>query len=793
MSAITRRPARVAFLVALTLTSAGKPAPAAAQVASEARIHPTIPLLDARGENVLRTGNPVSPRTTCGDCHDVDYIQAHTLHDPTAMGVLSTPAQVVSSRPRTVEARGEEEMNCFLCHTPEPDHLARTETLRGNRPDWAAAATLANTSIVLPQGGRWRWNPDAFDSQGRVLDSLLALQGPTTGNCAQCHGIAGDDMDEPVVLKGLGPGDLQTVTRGEIISPQRISESGVNLVGKSSLNRSWDIHAERLLECANCHYAENNPIYRKESEATQPKGLIFDSRRMPLGAYLQRPSHNFAGQSTGNGQTQPSGSLSCESCHDPAPTHQWLPYAKRHTDALACEVCHSPTLYSVAVESVDWSTVDADLNPNVNWRGCEAGCETGATDLVRGVEPALLLRKEEDGRTRLAPYNLVTSWYWVGGAESTAVDLGMVRKASAGASGVEEVRSTLEAMGVEAPRLKGEIQPYAIHHTVTGGEWATRECSTCHDEDSRLSRTVVLSESPPSSEIPTLVADAEVEWAGSVHRQESGVLVYRPAPGAAGLYILGHDFVWWSNLLGILAVVGTLLGILIHGGLRWRSGHAQPAGALAETPPVYMYSTYERTWHWLQALAILLLLVTGIEIHVTRVGFMDFALAVSIHNIVGFVVLANAIFAAFYHVASGEIQHYLPRPEGFFNAAITQSRFYLAGIFRGDAHPFEKTPGRKLNPLQQVTYLGILNVLLPLQVVTGVLIWGAQRWPVVDGWLGGLDFLAPLHAFGAWIFAAFLLMHVYLTTTGPSPLANLRAMAIGWEGMETVEKEVEAL
>jgi thiosulfate reductase cytochrome b subunit len=59
--------------------------------------------------------------------------------------------------------------------------------------------------------------------------------------------------------------------------------------------------------------------------------------------------------------------------------------------------------------------------------------------------------------------------------------------------------------------------------------------------------------------------------------------------------------------------------------------------------------------------------------------------------------------------------------------------------------------------------------------------------------MGGLVFLAPLHAFGAWLFAAFLLMHVYLTTTGPTPLANIQAMVVGWEGMETVEETVEAV
>ena len=94
---------------------------------------------------------------------------------------------------------------------------------------------------------------------------------------------------------------------------------------------------------------------------------------------------------------------------------------------------------------------------------------------------------------------------------------------------------------------------------------------------------------------------------------------------------------------------------------------------------------------------------------------------------------------------------------------------------------FDEVPERKLNPLQQVTYFGILNVLLPLQILTGILMWGAQRWPEIAARLGGLLFLAPFHTLVAWLFAAFLLMHLYLTTTGHTPTAHLKAMIDGWD------------
>lgn len=198
-----------------------------------------------------------------------------------------------------------------------------------------------------------------------------------------------------------------------------------------------------------------------------------------------------------------------------------------------------------------------------------------------------------------------------------------------------------------------------------------------------------------------------------------------------------------------------------------------------------MYTVYERLWHWLQAVAIMALIFTGLIIHRPDMfGVFSFAYAVQVHNILGFILLANAFLAAFYHLASGEIRQYLPQPRGFFSQAITQALYYGRGIFKGEAHPFAKSSDKKLNPLQQITYFTILNILLPVQIITGIMIWGAQQWPQLADSMGGLPFLAPFHTLAAWLFASFLLMHIYLTTTGHTPTANIKAMIMGWDEVE---------
>lgn len=194
-----------------------------------------------------------------------------------------------------------------------------------------------------------------------------------------------------------------------------------------------------------------------------------------------------------------------------------------------------------------------------------------------------------------------------------------------------------------------------------------------------------------------------------------------------------------------------------------------------------VYSLHERIWHWLQAAGMICLILTGMAIHYPdRFGmFGSMANAVRWHSWVGFALILNAFLGIFYHVTAEKYQHFLPHMDDFTGAAIRQARFYLYGIFKGEKHPFDADPRRKLNPLQKITYLLLLNVLLPFQIVTGFLIWGSDRWPTTFTRIGGLWVLGPAHTLGSYLFLAFLIGHIYLTTTGQTPGSLLRAMTTG--------------
>jgi thiosulfate reductase cytochrome b subunit len=348
----------------------------------------------------------------------------------------------------------------------------------------------------------------------------------------------------------------------------------------------------------------------------------------------------------------------------------------------------------------------------------------------------------------------------------------------------DAVRTRREAIVLHDPQIRAEITPFSINHNVVNGQRATKDCSNCHDRDSLLAASFTLSQYSPGNVPPQIVSFAGVELSGEVKNGLAGGASFVPDTRSAGFYIIGLHGEKWADLVGLLMFLGVVLGVTGHAVARYLSSRRRPP-VERQYERVHMYDAYERLWHWLQASAILMLLFTGLIIHKPHFfGIFSFPYVVNVHNVLGFILLINAALALFYNLASGEIRQYLPKPKGFIHRSLAQAMYYSQGIFAGKAHPLEKSKDNKLNPLQQITYLAILNILLPAQVITGVLIWGLQRWPGIAAELGGLPTLALVHTLVAWAFATFIVMHIYLTTTGHSPTAGIKSMIGGWDDVE---------
>lgn len=204
------------------------------------------------------------------------------------------------------------------------------------------------------------------------------------------------------------------------------------------------------------------------------------------------------------------------------------------------------------------------------------------------------------------------------------------------------------------------------------------------------------------------------------------------------------------------------------------------AGKLDSTQRIYLYNRYERFWHWSQAALIIVMMITGFEVHGSYEN-LGFERAVEYHTVAAWALLTLWAFTIFWQFTTGEWKQYIPT----LKKVDAMVRYYVFGIFVNAPHPFRKTARRKHNPLQRLAYLALLSLVSPIIWGSGLLYLFHAWWKAlgVDGFLT-LEWVAFAHTAGAFMMLVFFILHVYLTTTGHTPLAHIKTMITGWEREE---------
>jgi thiosulfate reductase cytochrome b subunit len=195
---------------------------------------------------------------------------------------------------------------------------------------------------------------------------------------------------------------------------------------------------------------------------------------------------------------------------------------------------------------------------------------------------------------------------------------------------------------------------------------------------------------------------------------------------------------------------------------------------------VQIFKRFERFWHWSQAALIITLMLTGFEVHGAHRLF-GYGKAVNFHTLAAWSLVSLWAVAVFWHLTTGEWKQYLPTPE----KVGAMFRYYLTGIFTNAPHPFRPTAARKLNPLQRLTYLFFWLIIMPLIWFSGWAYLFHAEWGALGlGPYLSLDWVAFFHTIGAFLILVFFIAHIYVATTGHTPLSHIKAMITGWEEVE---------
>lgn len=199
---------------------------------------------------------------------------------------------------------------------------------------------------------------------------------------------------------------------------------------------------------------------------------------------------------------------------------------------------------------------------------------------------------------------------------------------------------------------------------------------------------------------------------------------------------------------------------------------------------MYLYPIWVRLWHLINAVVIIILIVTGISMQYTSkqdyILLVGFARAVKWHNIAAIILTLNYIFFVISNRLSGNSKYYKISRQNFFSDLVKQLKYYSWGMFKKEKHPFPVTLERKFNPLQKITYVLAMYVAMPLMIISGIGLMFPETIITEFFGVSGLILTDILHITIGFLISVFLVIHIYTCTLGSRPFSLFRGIITGY-------------
>jgi thiosulfate reductase cytochrome b subunit len=204
----------------------------------------------------------------------------------------------------------------------------------------------------------------------------------------------------------------------------------------------------------------------------------------------------------------------------------------------------------------------------------------------------------------------------------------------------------------------------------------------------------------------------------------------------------------------------------------------------SENTKLYFYPFWLRIWHAVNALGIILLIITGISMQSGfESSFIKFQLAVNLHNISGVVVSLNYLFFFIGNIVTKNVKFYLIKPQGFLKRPMKQAYYYAYGMFRGMKPPYPLSEKRKFNPLQKYAYVAVMYLFVPFVILSGFGLLFPEIIIEKIYTVSGVFLTAVLHSAVGFLISVFLVIHLYVASIGKSPVENFKSIITGWHNI----------
>ncbi|MFZ5867570.1 MAG: cytochrome b/b6 domain-containing protein [Thermodesulfobacteriota bacterium] len=421
----------------------------------------------------------------------------------------------------------------------------------------------------------------------------------------------------------------------------------------------------------------------------------------------------------------------CLKCHDAWKTHRWLPQMNLHFDYLECTSCHALN----AEIGIIFSLVE----------GSE-GSQEHILDyrrLVRFVEPgkkALAETLDRDANGRVSDEEL------------------------------QAFMNHVKEQGMSEAALQARILVFKPSHNLSARGEQTRNCLLCHSTGAPFYSKLLL-------KLP------EEDGGFRTVPLEKGFLARRgQRPFMEDVYLLGESKIRkedldevlsilrkigfkWIDVLGAFIAVFSLCAVGFHAMLIFLTRKARGSSPRSLTIEPLPWPV--RVWHWVHGLCVIVLVFTGIQLRLPDVFpiFASFLNAVNLHNLCGLVVAADFVFWLLYHLVKREFsERFLVSPVGFFRDVTETLHYYGYVIFAGGNYPKTSTRYDPFDPVERIFYLTLMLVLVPIQIVTGLMLYDVHTMQPAIIALGGLRSVDAIHLLVAYLIISSMILHCYFHT-----------------------------
>jgi thiosulfate reductase cytochrome b subunit len=206
----------------------------------------------------------------------------------------------------------------------------------------------------------------------------------------------------------------------------------------------------------------------------------------------------------------------------------------------------------------------------------------------------------------------------------------------------------------------------------------------------------------------------------------------------------------------------------------------------AGTERIKLHRVYVRVFHWINAVAIVMMIMSGWQIYNASPLFsFEFPDALTLggwlgggiqfHFAVMWVFVLNLLIYIVLGIARGHFaRDFLPVGP---RSVLTDVGKALRGKLPHDVGRY--------NAVQKISYIGVIGAML-LTFLSGLCVWKPVQFQMLGALMGGYEGARLVHFIGMSLICAFIVVHLALVVIVPS---TLLPMITGWARKPTPAQE----